>query len=163
MNTSNTVAEIVAEINRLSGGTLKPTAFKTKALALARLAQFAPKLAVPAVKTSEKEPKKVAKAAKKAAKKTPTLPVPLRSQRIAVPLVATPEEVRELQAIRDLRLSGRDYMNKKISFFERFRNKYQIPATGTRIKVETEDVTKLGAVQWCDSNEAVTVRIDLKS
>ncbi len=127
-------------------------------MALARLEQFAPKLQATG-STAEKEPKKVAKAAKKVAKKTPTLPVPFKS--IAIPLVATPDEVRELQEIRDLRLAGRDYKERKFSFFERFRAAYKIPATGTRIKIETEDATRLGIVQWCDSNDPVKVSAKL--
>ncbi len=66
---------------------------------------------------------------------------------VLVPFCATASEVQELQAIRDLRLSGQHYKGKKLEFFKRFRTKYGI-SSEILIKVETEDLKRLGKVQY---------------
>lgn len=73
-----------------------------------------------------------------------------------IPLIATAEEVSQLQAIRDKRLAGQDYKVAKLEFFRQFRTKYGIK-TDSRIKIETEKKDKLGVVQYTGNNAAVKV------
>lgn len=72
-----------------------------------------------------------------------------------IPLIATPEEVKELQAIRDLRLANKSYEAKKTKFFAKFRAKYSIPDTAARIKIETENEKCLGKTQYVGNNMVV--------
>lgn len=153
MKTKNslTMVEIVAEINKRAGTTLKPTAFKNKTLALARLQSVMPK-----AKTSQAVRSSLTASAAATAK-AGMKSAPIAAKPVAKPtLVATPAEVKELQAIRDLRLADKPYMSKKTAFFKKFRAKYGI-TTGSLIKVETEDQAKLGVTQYISNNRFVTV------
>ena len=150
---SMTMAELVAAYNNAASKlkTVTPVkSFKSKAIAIARIKALFAASATPSP-TAEKEPKKVAKAAGKAAAKADT-PVPAAGVKIA--LIATAEEVKELQAIRDLRIAGKAYKTQKTSWFKKFRAKYGI-TTSARIKVETENGDKLGLTQFCSNNATI--------
>lgn len=77
-----------------------------------------------------------------------------------VPLVATADEVYELQEIRDLRLAGKTYKSKKTAWFKAFRARYGITYPG-KIKVETENEALLGKVQYCSNNMPLKVDAEL--
>lgn len=73
-------------------------------------------------------------------------------------LVVTPEEVLQLQQIRDRRLAGLNYQDAKTNFFNNIRTRYKIETKGkTRIKIETEKLDRLGVVQYCGNNKPVLV------
>lgn len=148
-----TMAQIVAEINKLAGTSLKPTAFKNKTLALARLESVKPKSKA---KTSQAVRSSITASAAATAKAGMKAAAPVAAKPTAkVKLIATPAEVKELQAIRDLRLANKSYEAKKTAFFKKFRAKYGI-TTQSRIKVETEDPAKLGVTQYVSNNMFVT-------
>lgn len=77
-----------------------------------------------------------------------------------VPLVVTPEEVLQLQQIRDRRLAGLTYKTAKSNFFKNIRARYKIQTKPkTRIKIETEKMDRLGIVQYCGNHKPVRVAI----
>ncbi len=80
-----------------------------------------------------------------------------KKQTNMIPLVATAEEVKELQAIRDLRLAGRPYKEQKTAFFKRFRDKYGI-STDSLIKIETDKPERLGIVQYVSNHAPVRIK-----